>query len=241
MTAAAANSSATNATFEFEALHYAKNYRAALISEFAPFLQGRIIEIGAGIGQMTTSLIELPHAEEVLSVEPDPFLAESFRRRLPEQNLLEGTIEDVPRAKSWNAIVSINVLEHIEHDEQELRTYAQVLSSSRGYLCLFVPARPEIYAPLDKDFGHFRRYTKRELRTKLVTAGLEVVRLDYYNWIGYFAWWFAFCVLKKRHFSPSGVKLFDQLVFPPSSWLERQILRPPFGQSLIAVARSKAK
>ena len=64
------------------------------------------------------------------------------------------------RTLSWNAILSINVLEHIESDADELATYFRLLKPARGALCLFVPARPDIYAPIDKDFGHFRRYTR---------------------------------------------------------------------------------
>ena len=48
-------------------------------------------------------------------------------------------------------------------------------------------ARPEIYSEIDKDFGHFRRYTRHELRQKLERAGFQVLRLRYYNIAGYFA------------------------------------------------------
>ena len=39
--------------FEFSALSEARNYRAALIKEFAPVLTGNVLEVGAGIGQIT--------------------------------------------------------------------------------------------------------------------------------------------------------------------------------------------
>jgi hypothetical protein len=233
------NVAASNADFEFEALQQAKNYRAALIKEFSPYLGGNVIEIGAGIGQMTESLINVPGTARLLSVEPDDRLCDGFKSRLPAQALLRGTIHDVPRDAAWNAIVSINVLEHIEHDENELRAYREILEPSRGHLCLFIPARPEIYAPLDRDFGHHRRYTRRGLSAKLESAGFEILHLNYFNLVGYFAWGMTFCVLKRRKFNPGGVRLFDQLLFPPTNWIEHNILRPPFGQSLLAVARSR--
>ena len=99
-----------------------------------------------------------------------------------------------------------------------------------------VPARPEIYAPIDRDFGHFRRYTRPELRRKLVAAGFEVRRLNYFNFVGYFAWWLNFCLLKKRQFEQAKVRFFDRMIFPAVHTLESSIIRPPVGQSLIAVA-----
>ena len=115
-----------------------------------------------------------------------------------------------------------------------------LLGARHGALCLFVPARPEIYAPMDKDFGHFRRYTRPELRRKLTQAGFEMVRLDYFNCVGYFAWWLNFCVLKKRCFEPAKLRFYDRVIFPVVRTLEARIMRPPFGQSLLAVARSQA-
>lgn len=223
--------------FEFDALRAAQNYRRALIGEFSPYLSGRVIEVGAGIGQMTEQLVTLPGVRRVLAVEPDPSFCRQFRERLPGHSLLEGTVDNLDASTSANAIVSVNVLEHIEQDEKELATYARLLQREAGMICLFVPARPEIYAPLDRDFGHYRRYTRSSLSAKLKRAGFEIARLHYFNFIGYFAWWFSFCLLRQRRFQVSSVRLFDQVIFPPMHALEKKLIRPPFGQSLLAIAR----
>src|SRR5581483_322181 len=151
------NEAATTANFEFDALHEAENYRRALIRDFGPFLKGRVIEVGSGIGQVTSLLRSLNTIEDLQAVEPDPDFCAQFRRTQPTQSLVEGTIEDLPVKEDWNAILSINVLEHIREDEAELRRYSELLREKKGVLNLFVPARQEIYAPLDKDFGHHRR------------------------------------------------------------------------------------
>jgi len=109
----------------------------------------------------------------------------------------------------------------------------------KAVLCLFVPARPEIYAPIDGDFGHFRRYAKPELREKLISAGFEILNLRYYNFVGYFAWWLGFCLLKKRGLGPTSVRFFDRFIFPAVYGLETKICAPPFGQSLLAMARAQ--
>jgi hypothetical protein len=114
----------------------------------------------------------------------------------------------------------------------------RLLRPRHGALCLFVPARPEIYAPMDKDFGHFRRYKSDELRDKLRRAGFTIERFHYFNLVGYFAWWLNFCLLKKRVFEAQKVRAYDRIIFPIVHRLESKLLRPPFGQSLLTVARA---
>ena len=232
------NESAATVDFEFSALNQAHHYRAALVQEFAPALTGRVLEIGAGIGQITSGLLTVPGLAELVAVEPEPRFCARFREQHPSLRLIEGTIDGLNGDHEWNAIVSINVLEHIREDEVELRRYREHLAPRRGRLCLFVPARQEIYAPIDRDFGHFRRYARPELRRKLEQAGFTIERLHYFNAIGYAAWWWTFCLLKNRGFNAGAVSFFDHRIFPIMWALERKVARPPFGQSLLAVARA---
>jgi SAM-dependent methyltransferase len=233
-----ANTPTAGQDFQFEALAQATNYRAALLREFAPFLRGQVLEVGAGIGQFTGELSRLPTIEKLVALEPEPRFCETFRMRHPHCPLVEGTLDALPGDYRCDAVVSVNVLEHIAADETELARYRGLLAPGSGLLCLFVPAGPRIYAPIDRDFGHYRRYTRRELGGKLLQAGLAVVRLDYFNSVGFLAWWVNFCLLRKRRFSLSAVAIFDRVIFPVTHGVERRFLRPPFGQSLLAVARS---
>ncbi|MCI0744071.1 MAG: class I SAM-dependent methyltransferase [Verrucomicrobia subdivision 3 bacterium] len=224
--------------FEFKALDEARNYRRALLREFAPFLRGRVLEVGAGIGQFTEGLLDLLTLKELVCVEPCRHFCEIFRLRYPATTLVEGTAQEVSRETPWDAILSVNVLEHIENDELELATYRDFLRERGGRLCLFVPARREIYAPIDKQFGHFRRYARAELDEELRRNGFQVLRLRYFNIAGYFGWWFTFCFLKKRSFDPAAVRFFDRCIFPVVNYFETSFAFPPFGQSLLAVARA---
>ena len=222
--------------FEFAALQKADHYRAALLYEFQPFLFGSVLEIGAGIGQLSEALLQKPEIERFTALEPNPRFVSRLRGKFPQLDLIQGTIDDVPAALAPDAILSVNVLEHIETDGRELCSYHRRLAERRGALCLFVPARPEIFAPIDRDFGHFRRYARAELRTKLEAAGFTIRRLAYFNLLGYFAWWWNFCLLKKRSFAGSQVRFFDRHIFPIQHQFEMRVLRPPIGMSLLAVA-----
>lgn len=233
------NAAAQTEDFEFAALNEARNYREALLREFSSQLRGNVLEVGAGVGQITGMLLQNPAVKKLVSIEPDSTFCARLRAALPAHNLVEGTIDDLKGDEPWNAILSVNVLEHIQEDERELAVYRRKLARELGTLCLFVPARPEIYAPIDRDFGHFRRYTKPELRRKLERAGFEILQLRYYNFVGYFAWWLGFCVLKKRGFDLPSVRFFDRVIFPPVHRFETKICAPPIGQSLLVMARAK--
>ena len=233
------NETAQTEDFEFAALSEAKNYRNALLREFSGHLHESVLEVGAGIGQITGQLLQNPAITRLVSIEPDPKFCAGLRTAFPAHAFIEGTIDDLKNDDAWNAILSVNVLEHISEDERELGIYRQKLSREKGTLCLFVPARPEIFAPIDRDFGHFRRYTQPELRGKLEGAGFEILQLRYYNFAGYFAWWLNFCVLKKRSFDLQSVRIFDRVIFPPVHAIESKICLPPIGQSLLAIARAK--
>ncbi len=225
-------------SFEFDALREALNYRGAVVREFAPHLRGRVLEVGAGIGQFTALLRQSPGVERLVAIEPERRFCEQLRQSCPGLEVIEGTIDFVDTAVEWDAVVCINVLEHIAEDERELSTYARALKPRRGVLCLFVPAGPGIYAPIDREVGHKRRYVRAELRGKLERARFQVLRLDYFNSVGYVLWWLNFRVLRQRHFNPRSVRLFDRLILPSVHAFESRVQRPPFGQSLIATARA---
>lgn len=228
--------SADGDLFEFRALAEARNYRRGLIDAFRPWLRGNILEVGAGIGQLTMELLQVNGVDRVVALEPNEQFVRHIPNNLPRLQAVGGTAFSLTSPLLWHAIVSVNVLEHIEADELELVRYGELLRPRKGALCLFVPARPELYAPIDNAFGHFRRYTKPELERKLVSAGFTIQKLEYANWIGYFAWWFTFKLRGQRTMTPGAVKLFDRCIFPISSRIESKFGPPPFGQSLIAVA-----
>jgi SAM-dependent methyltransferase len=233
------NALASSDDFEFGALSLADNYRAALLREFAPALRENVLEVGAGIGQITEALLQNPAVTRLVSIEPHPAFYHRLVQKFPGHNVINGTVESLKDDDRWDAIVNINVLEHIAEDEPELKNYHHHLLKKNGTLCLFVPARPEIYAPIDKDFGHCRRYTRPELRQKLERAGFQILRLRYYNIVGYVAWWLNFCVLKKRHFDAGAVRFFDRFIFPPVHGFESHICPPFIGQNLLAIARAQ--
>ena len=230
------NAGASSEEFEFSALTQAVNYRNAIIDVFRAELAGDVIELGAGIGQMSELVARLETVRSFLAVEPDERYASRLSERLPHIAIHKGVMGTLPEDASCDVVFSINVFEHIENDLDEMVLCRKVLARKSGALCLLIPARPELYSPIDKDFGHFRRYTYSDLNAKLVRAGFHVHRLEYFSLVGYFTWLLNFRLLKARRFDPGKLAVFDRFIFPVARRLEMLLGPPPFGQSLIAVA-----
>lgn len=221
--------------YELSIMENAENYRKELLARFEPFLGGKILEVGAGIGFLSELLDSRQQTQEFCIIEPDESCRKILKNRKLSARVHNGTISDLPNGTAFTSIVSTNVLEHIEDDRSEVMHYYNALTPG-GYFCLFVPARQELYAPIDKQFGHFRRYTKKALCSMLRTTGFEIARCRYFNFPGYFLWLLSFVLLKKNDFNPTHVKLFDRLAFP---WIARieKLVPPPIGQSLLIIAR----
>ena len=234
------NATAATEDFEFAALSEAVNYRHAIINEFKAYLTGRVLEVGAGVGQTSEAILALAGVQELVALEPEPRFQDGFRQRLPHVRLLGGTSSDLADGETFNAAVMVNVLEHIEDDLGELTRLQQILRPKHGHLCILVPARPEIFSKLDAHFGHFRRYTRAELRDKLSVAGFDIVALHYFNFVGYFAWWLRFKVMQSMTFDINQVRMFDRVIFPLAYALESRLLRPPIGQSLIIIGKARS-
>jgi len=231
------NEWATSKDFEFEVLQLAVNYRRYLINEFSPYLRGRILEVGAGIGQITRELAGLPQVEAVDVLEPELKLYHRLLEQKMNIRCICGTVDDLDSLPVYDGIVCVNVLEHIDDHLSALHKMKQLLKPG-GMLCLFVPACPSIYAPIDRLFGHYRRYTSFELRGLLEKAGFQIDLLCYYNGLGYFAWWMNFCVLKKTSFEVWTVKFYDGYLLPFVHAWEKKLMRPPLGQSLLVIAKA---
>jgi SAM-dependent methyltransferase len=227
---------ATDQDFEFAALDRARFYRRAIAQEFAAALRGRVLEVGAGVGQMTAEFASLPGVTSITAVEPDCRFWPGFRQRLPNMRLVEGSVATLAPGEAYDAAVMVNVLEHIEDDVGQLRLLRQHVVPEGGSLCILVPARPELFSAIDVKFGHYRRYTAPALRKCLTAAGFTIDSLSYFNLVGYLLWYVNFTLRGQTSFNPSLVAVFDRYIFQVCNVLERNLCRPPIGQSIIAIA-----
>jgi SAM-dependent methyltransferase len=204
-----------------------------------PHVTGRVLEVGCGTGNITQFLTK--SADEVVGIDPVARFIDRFRQRFAASRSVTShrcTLADltppIEDHACFDTAVSCNVFEHIEEHVGALKQVAAHLRPG-GKAVIFVPAGPVAFGKLDKELGHHRRYTVATLRQAMQDAGLEWVEGRYSNAVGLFGWWFNSVVLRKTTVPGGQAVWFNRLV-PVLSRLEKRI-RPPFGQSVIGVAR----
>jgi SAM-dependent methyltransferase len=121
-------------------------------------------------------------------------------------------------SESFDSVLYVNVLEHIEDDASELATARDAIIPG-GHLLLFVPALPWLYSELDRQVGHFRRYTKRNLIELTQRAGFSIGKVRYFDVAGIIPWYINFTLLKNS-ISGGKVSLYDRLVVPAMRIME---------------------
>jgi len=89
--------------------------------------------------------------------------------------------EQIPFAnEQFDLITMFDVLEHIENDSAALSTLSARLKTG-GKMLITVPAFGWLFSRHDQLHHHFRRYSRRELQTKLQNSGLEIELINYWN------------------------------------------------------------
>lgn len=217
----------------------APRYNAWQYERIAPFMGRRICELGSGIGNMSAH-IRTAAPERLLLTDTDEHYLERLRTlyaedpavRVERLEMPDGGAGDRFRDERLDTIVALNVLEHIEDDLGTLRSAHDMLVPG-GRLVLLVPALPVLHGTLDRELGHYRRYTRGSLGETIRRAGFSLQHLRFFNLVGSFGWFVVARMQRKRVIPAASLRAFEHLV--PALRLEDHV-RIPFGQSLIAVA-----
>jgi glycosyltransferase involved in cell wall biosynthesis len=220
-------------------LSKAHRFNAWLADTIRPWIGDDVLEIGAGLGNLTREL--LPRSSYTAS-DIDP-LHLDYLRNLYRQNRrvtvarvdVESPADFAGLEQRFDTVVALNVIEHVEHDVQAMENIRRALRPG-GRACVLVPAGPQRFGTLDDALGHVRRYTEDELTDKLRQAGLDVERSFTFNRVAVPGWYLNGRLLRRKHFSRVQLKVLDSSV-----WLWRRVdrLLPWSGLSQIAIARAR--
>lgn len=205
-------------------------WKKYLLRQMKPFLRGRVAEVGAGIGATTAVLTRSTYANW-LALEPDAVLAS----QIPENDRIQvflGTLSDLPPDEMFDAILYVDVLEHIEHDLAEVKLAASHLAVG-GHLVVLAPAHNFLFSPFDAAIGHFRRYDKAMLRAFTI-PGLTPRRLRYLDSVGFFASVANRVLLQQSMPAKAQIRFWDRVLVRLSTVLD-PCLGYLFGKSIMAV------
>jgi hypothetical protein len=226
---------------ELELFSQATVWKSYFRRQITPFLGAEVLEVGAGLGGTTRLLCREGHGSW-LCLEPDAELAGMLtqahqRGELPQCCQVEvGTLAQLPPDHSFDTILYIDVLEHIEDDRGELERAAARLMPV-GHLVVLSPAHPWLYSPFDRAIGHYRRYTRLSLRA-LTPPGTVLVRSIYLDSIGLLASLGNRLVL--RHAMPSSrqIAFWDKVLVRCSRVVDPLFLHA-LGKSVVTVWRRR--
>jgi SAM-dependent methyltransferase len=211
------------------------------IKQVEPYMGTRLLEVGCGVGGI---LSQLPPREFVMGIDIEEEEVDFARRRFADRPGFEFALMDIVglsaenraglKTRRFDTVLCINVLEHIKDDAGAVAAMADVLVPG-GVLAILVPAHPALYGHYDAMDGHFRRYTKAGLRQVLGRSGLSVERLYRFNFVGAAGWFVQYRVLRQKIHQQGHFKVMTAIL-PALKAIESRV-KPPFGLSLVAVAR----
>jgi SAM-dependent methyltransferase len=222
---------------ELELFRHCTNWKQYFTARIAPFLRGRVLEVGAGLGG-TTLILGQGHQGGWLCLEPDLEMVRQLEERRdrgelpPGCDVRGGVLRDLPDSEQFDTILYVDVLEHIEEDRQELQQAGRHLTPT-GQVVVLSPAYQWLYSPFDRAIGHYRRYSKASL-SQVIPEDLKFVKLRYLDSVGVLASSANRFLMKQGMPTPEQLKFWDRCLVPLSKvvdWLTAY----SFGKSILAV------
>lgn len=224
-----------------ESLTDARNYNRWLADLALPFLGHHPVEVGSGLGEFASLWLESGVPRITVS-ERDPAGVSALRDRLGHDGRVDVVQIDMTQpsldGRLYSSAVALNVLEHIRDDTGALAAMSGRVEPG-GAIIVLVPAHPFAMSAFDRAIGHWRRYTTRTLTATFRQSGLDLEEIHHVNAPGLLAWFVGMRLLRRTPSDTRAVQAYDRLVVPVARRIESAV-KPPFGQSLLAIGRRPA-
>jgi phospholipid N-methyltransferase len=180
--------------FELDALSHAKNYQKWMFESVEPYLGTRVLELGAGIGNMSQwitgrNVLVISELESAYVQK----LKKNSQFQVENTHIVQLDLSQTMTSQlgqfELDTIVSFNVLEHIEDDFKTLKDQVELLRSSKTKnkkrIVIFVPAIQFAFGEFDRTFKHYRRYHANDLRKIFRQIDPNIsIQTRYFNYSG---------------------------------------------------------
>jgi glycosyltransferase involved in cell wall biosynthesis len=212
-------------------LNRAPRFTKWMADTIRPYLGDRVLEIGAGIGNLTSNLV--PRTVYWAS-DINPQYLDRLKRLKSSRPYMQVQYTDASAGETFppqhfDTVICLNVVEHLEDDVRALSNIRGALEKN-GRAIILVPNGPGLYGTLDHVLGHYRRYTREQLVEACERAGFRVEEVLKFNRIGAPGWWWNGRILKRKTFGLWQIKLLNLILplvrpidrflpFPHLSWI----------------------
>lgn len=212
-----------------------RRYTTDIVSKMGQHFTGRtsVLEFGAGIGTLAAEW------QRQTGVQPECLEIDGKQRQMILDRGFVCYPSTVAVTKKFSGIYSSNVLEHVDDDTGMLQELNGLMLDG-SLLALYVPAFMCLYSTFDRYLGHYRRYHKAELIEKVTRAGFTVIKCQYVDSIGFFAWYVAKLFGSAEGADlPGGASLrfYDSYVYPISKTMDSLIMKGLLGKNLLLIAK----
>ncbi len=205
------------------------------------------LEIGSGTGVVLGAFREAFPDLGLWGSEASAEGLAAVARRVGGAHLFQVDARRLPFAEEFDVIGAFDVLEHLDEDELVLAEMYRAAKPGGGIL-LSVPQHPWLWSQRDEALHHKRRYTRRQLLSRVRRAGFAPARVTSFVALPFPL--IAAAALANRRPRP-GYDPFRELKLPAlldrgldlALSCERGTIRAglsfPFGGSLLVVARRR--
>jgi glycosyltransferase involved in cell wall biosynthesis len=220
-----------------DAFSVAPRFNRWMAETIRPYVGHRIMEIGAGMGNLTRQFVGQCDSYVATDVNVN-HLARLCTRLQHQPRLVVATCDlskrqdFQPFIEAADTVICLNVLEHMEDDLECARNMFSALQPG-GRALILVPHGQSIYGRLDVVLGHYRRYSHEQLRAVLEGAGFSVERILDFNRVSRPGWFIKGKLLQQSRIARSQIKVFDRFV---GLWQKIDKYLPWHPTSIIAVA-----
>lgn len=212
---------------ELDTFARAVNWKSYLAASVERFIGGDVLEVGAGLGATTLFLCR-KDVSSWTCLEPDEALATRLRQTFALASLpvrpavLTSRLRDIPVTRTYDCILYVDVLEHIQDDARELEAASELLRTG-GYLIVISPAHQWLYSAFDEAIGHYRRYSRGTL-SAVGPSDTSRAMLRYLDSVGAILSAANRWLLRSPTPTPRQIWFWDHFVVPTS-----RVLDPLFG------------
>lgn len=221
-----------------EQMQKATNYNQWTFDLFSEYIRGDVLEVGCGVGSFTKLFVEHGGYDSLYCIDISAPAIDHIRKKDFAKGLRIECIDLMDVEGSYDLIVCMNVMEHVENDSAFFSKLLGLLKKG-GVLFHLVPSHKFLYSNFDVAAGHFRRYTKEIMKSFSLPQNVELLKQFYFNPIGALGYWAVYKLMKSGNINDteSEIGLFDKYIVPFS----RKVLplNSPIGISLISIYRKK--
>ena len=216
---------------ELEIFDKAKIFQKYIFLKIKKYFKDGILEVGAGIGSFTKEYIN--QYDNVHLTDLDNYNFTELKKKFDSKktHIFNQKIQKINF--TYNTIVYLNVLEHIDKDIEEIEMASSKLNLG-GTLVILVPAHQNLYSKFDKAVGHCKRYDIKFFKN-LNKKNLKIKKLIYLDFLGYLLYFLNKIFFKEEEYpSKTKILIWDKIFIPVTIILDFLTLYK-FGKNILCV------